>query len=1438
MPTFGAYETVTELSRGALCTLWTARRSAGAAAGTENQVGAAVYALKLCQPDVDILGVEQAQRSVEIFLEQVDVQRRLAGLPNSVWAPIHEAGRADAGGAGAFYVTDHYPRTSLERLITSRARPDPKVLSAVVAGTLAGIRQIRDFLRRPHGNLHAGNILVVTGDSGTRVLLTDPAAQSQLKGQTEVTSDLRALGAILYQLVTHQEHHERSGWPVADSPHWKRVPGGEKWRALCNRLLDPNPTSPPTVEEIEQTLVNISPAGGGISKKALIGAGVAAVVLIGAVGGYIATRPPPPPPVIPTIPPSEQWVKLVEEYEDWFAAFAGDLDRQASKVKALEERSPEFKDWLDSLRDLGKDNPWDIAGVRRSIDLSTLKREPPAAVGEPESAQAITRLLNVMTSIKSGVSGRNWNLAREGADLSARWRSLGWEAGAKQIDDALANVKADKSLIGEASAYMGVLDKAKEVDAAWVRAGVIVAKIDDATKKLGGDPVLGSFSEWARVYPAKVAAAGTDPVLKGLADGVEKVRATGAGLVAFLDHPDRKNVCFDKLAESEFYKKFSLASAEPQTFQDWTNEARLPVYANPSPADDPRAGHDLIAMTDKLAAELDGLKKNELEPVPESLSALDMLVAELGVVGVSAGADVRTKLDAVRARAKEIAELAWDCRTRDVIERIRYDTVQNHANAVARAWGKQNRDAGVADLAALEQLGKNDAPTRAASVNAWWVAQRAVVFREPDERTRREKATDLLERVIDLDASVPHWEAPADARQIEWLRNLSRVAGQERDRLLGAFLSKLDASSTWTEADERAVAESFSTWTASMEKVANAALAAERLMDAGYGLDDPPPGDAKTVRALAEEAKGAPPVVASAIAPVMTRVAALEELDRATSPAQLASHVRADAAITPELVLSAWTALGKSGSWPAAMADLDREVGEFNVALRGALRTIEEEGSAARRDELAARIGAERRARWESFVRRARTEADLERALGQDPVRAMEVDLAKVTDPLVKYRIGVHELKRAVSAAGAGDEQVKAAVTRFVESVPPDLPGDGRERLAPLLEQMRAAVSGEETGPPPVDPTILGPGSLPGWVGKIEETPDGRALLSFAKGSLRLDFLRVEPGPGVPDPVFIGVDEVTLGQFVDIIDSAEGSPGWSTVLALMPSAQDDLEAPKAWKWGATRGADKIGPVAEWIQTNRPSVGVGRGQAPAYAPGFARPDGKQIIQRMAPSPASPMQFVSPGAAVYAAAIVKCRLPTVAEWKLIAQAGPPAEGTPNLRDQTWKTQRDYIIETRKRVAGSEQFVFPDAEAFLADGVPHSEDATVAPNAADDGWLWFEPAIEGARTFAHVRGNVWELVFNGAPEEPASADQAGVRDLLRRRLRELSVIGGSALSPPEMPMEAPVPVIDSLVGYSDVGFRLAFTATGTAAPQRSMGEIVLGIMTDPASDPFLFK
>ena len=294
--------------------------------------------------------------------------------------------------------------------------------------------------------------------------------------------------------------------------------------------------------------------------------------------------------------------------------------------------------------------------------------------------------------------------------------------------------------------------------------------------------------------------------------------------------------------------------------------------------------------------------------------------------------------------------------------------------------------------------------------------------------------------------------------------------------------------------------------------------------------------------------------------------------------------------------------------------------------------------------------------------------------------------------------------------------------------------------------------------------------------------------------------------PEQKNATYLSATEVTLGLFVDVVSAAKA---WKTMEGMLAERP---EGPCAWEWASVEGERRMRRAERWLDGF------------TYAPG---------ISRALPSEIHPIQQVSPAAAIYFAWLLGCRLPTAAEWKAAAKTASAGQ-KPNLRDKTWAREQDFLRQT----AGKPP-LWPDSGIFWPMGLPGKTGPSAQPLTADDDQsLWFQP-VGSAERFTHLVGNVAEFLLDmPADEQRTLAEQvasfpdqvrgpflrAALLQKLEKSPRLVQVIGGSALSAPEVwdgksrPFDTPLPVgplVAERRGYSDVGFRLAFTAPGRPLP-----------------------
>jgi formylglycine-generating enzyme required for sulfatase activity len=200
----------------------------------------------------------------------------------------------------------------------------------------------------------------------------------------------------------------------------------------------------------------------------------------------------------------------------------------------------------------------------------------------------------------------------------------------------------------------------------------------------------------------------------------------------------------------------------------------------------------------------------------------------------------------------------------------------------------------------------------------------------------------------------------------------------------------------------------------------------------------------------------------------------------------------------------------------------------------------------------------------------------------------------------------------------------------------------------------------------------------------------------------------------------------------------------------------------------------------------------------------------------PSPAKPMQYVSPLAAMDAARLIGCRLPTVDEWQL-AFNSDERDHDDNTGGQTWQTLRQ-TISTLQPDLGPATLTFPKFKAEL----PLT--GTAPPIANVNDVLWYRDVPRDFPKFHDMRGNVAEWVLtNPAPriinDDPITVvDDAGTHTVANQDDKQLDGfykhvmrIGLTSTSSSNEDESTPRPPEDPKGNHHhqffDVGFRLAF-------------------------------
>lgn len=694
-----------------------------------------------------------------------------------------------------------------------------------------------------------------------------------------------------------------------------------------------------------------------------------------------------------------------------------------------------------------------------------------------------------------------------------------------------------------------------------------------------------------------------------------------------------------------------------------------------------------------------------------------------------------------------------------------------------------------------------DSPAIQAAWRSWREALNArAATLDPRDLAARDQA--MKTWLVELDSRIPR--PPAG------LGRLQAAAMAQREQAISRVLSRvqpqapvLDDPVLETEIDSAVTR--LGGWyaraaalAADLERLA-AALAAAQSLDEG--------GAAGSVRALSEkwtrDGLLRDPATAAAAAPVLDRVEQLEHIARQTDSVALVEIARSAPADRPERLFAAWRRLGErpASPWPADAADLQAEIDLRARLLDAAARVADPTRARALADEV-------RVAQTQRFIRVLNSSVDdATMRAAAESMPALGVSPASL-DGRVRFNLLLLQLKEDL--VSMDDARARERVERFVEAAS-ELPG-GVAFLAgalPTMNALRGVLEGGHAPVPAADSERLESGPAAHGLEAIIEG-DRLGFMIPALGNVpaaRLEFVLVGEAPS---QVYVTSHEVTVGQVASIVAFRSAQRALAEVQPYFKPLDDTRPGPRTWVWGSDEyGVPGIQPAPSWLSPTAILAGV---DFPA----------QQVPVK--PSADSPIQYVRPAAAVFVASLIDCRLPTIAEWQAMAARYSPAirPGQTNLRDERWGA---YRARMAAREASGRWTEPPSAGSFVPAGST-VDNSGGEPLPWDDGWLFFAPMSEDRDAVSHVWGNVAEFVTTSG--WPLSPNPQEALAHVARHVQDLRIIGGSALSHPDLdPREgSELDVVDALDGFSDVGFRLAFSpskvraqAAGVAASARQV-------------------
>lgn len=1019
------FETVEELYRTGVACVYSARRAPNQPQGVDEEEGVRTdprsldtgkqFAIKIIQPALFMVERSALREMHQSFLERAAAQRA-AALGASVaegdgdeddpdrepederanisalaavgtdgpafsdpsqahWAQVHEMGES---ADGAYYVTDLYPR-SAQKLVDRRQKIDHASLFHVVDSVFAGLQELQKATARAHANLKPSNVLIGPGKkiSEARVVLTDPASMRDMLRKGGESSDLRAVGELIHQLVTFRPS-DPGDWPIGRSPGWSKLGSTSKaWREFTSKLLAPD-LGGLTVEEAHRQLKNMKARGTAVLKGALVGAAVVLLAAI-AVGGwwYVGYQ--------------RDWRALGNENEKWVqkvhGPFTGELRNQAMNDPGLRPFVQAF-DEADRASDPVPLDPQKIAGKSGGA-------APISLAARTKTRAALTRVRDLRDRLAHWQTLTKWQTRQKDEEQkhhAAAAAYLGRVLGGTQ-PDSKGDLVGDK-VLWTVRAVLYLESQAGQGDFT-----VLVAyskDVDEYRAQFDKQaPMLGNYGvEVQKSIDRIVAGASSSPIdlLAAMKNSMSDFRDSGIKLAAILKNEwpkidqdrfraDYQGKVFSMADLSALSKKLENYRKDPETggkvvadIAQARQEATAQIARLKSLPDGSAKAKDLETQLQTLTSEIDSIPKKDKWIVLDTINGV--------------GDPVRSKLrDLVGKVAVAISEVGgdpdqWLATAGDF--NAANDTIkQAYATQFQKLLGGRKAADLKADPAGFVQL-----------------------------KERVGNLRDALSTVAtSLPTGVPEGIDPAFAPVAS-----NRLSQTIRDGLTA--IQEAGGKFTVDEAKLRTLAEQFNSDVKQLKELASDTSATFGNLDEGYGLSEPNALPAAWVEKWSKSPALGDPTIAAAVKPLVDRLNALRATENWS--ADNASQALVNPATRAEIGVAALRRL-LAGKPPVTADDFAREASTRTKLDDYLNRFVKDE---QRRNSLRSLFQSGASRRWASFLNALNTtdDAQVERAITAAMAAQQAFGVADQSElqPWVKYNVILYQFRLKLRDPAAG----------------------------------------------------------------------------------------------------------------------------------------------------------------------------------------------------------------------------------------------------------------------------------------------------------------------------------------------------------------------------------------------------------------------------------
>jgi hypothetical protein len=644
----------------------------------------------------------------------------------------------------------------------------------------------------------------------------------------------------------------------------------------------------------------------------------------------------------------------------------------------------------------------------------------------------------------------------------------------------------------------------------------------------------------------------------------------------------------------------------------------------------------------------------------------------------------------------------------------------------------------------------------------------------------------ILSGIQGIDSDYPPLDTGTAAG---WPAGLASVLNARRDADL---VRAIDAAFVHQHADP----SSFQATTKLVQAAANAVVSAHDAMARGDIT-----ASQKAIAQCSMALKAFPSSdadLAELFAPATKEFTGLDEAESSTDRTALLEIADNDGAPLA-MRLAAWQHAGavSTDPWPTDFSSLATD-----AARADQLNTLLQEAGSG---EIGRKVFATEAVRQSAFYARLRDQTTVLPALKQasDPHNATLLAKAPIW---FRYDAALYMLRTTLPAQ----------VTPEQKQTYTDLAGQVQASGGQLVHDVL-----KSAGEPTPALSRCGPGSVKGWQLRGGWTRDHCTFVSATTGDT-LEFLRVHV-PDEPDGIdcYLCTTEAPVALMQHLL--ANDPTGFSAAEKLNSTAIAPINGMRVWSFN-----DKSKTVD-----------------------LADDDYRKCFV-VSPNDQLPLEFVTPQTSFYLARRLGCRLPTSREWSaaLSMAKNSTDANMKGFATMGWKL-RDREFTRLLTNPNRDSDTWPDDNIFLGNLDPaavaqHQSAAAWTPvalaalggsTASDNAGspvLWplstlqtsselgFRTVGDGdnfAGVFHNLIGNVAEYVMDEPvvlAEKVSVSPPASTADIVHRvadwfspeHLEAVSVIGGSALSPPGLDPAKPYPLPKNFSQFSDVGFRLAFT------------------------------